>query len=69
MIPPDSTGYVQVCNIIANQLIKKFISESEEVYYDSHEIEYKTGKFTISDRRVLLTEWTLNTYNKLHKEH
>jgi hypothetical protein len=56
MIPPSGTGYVQVCNTTANQLIKKFILESEEAYYDLHKIEYKTGKFTVGDQQVLLTE-------------
>jgi hypothetical protein len=56
MIPSSGTGYVQVCDTTANQLIKKFILESEEAHYDLHEIEYKTGKFTVSDRRVLLIE-------------
>jgi hypothetical protein len=69
MIPPGGTGYVQVCDTTANQLIKKFISESEEAHYDSHEMEYKTGRFTVGDRRVLLAEWTLDAYNKLHEEH
>jgi hypothetical protein len=49
MISPGGTGYVQVCDTTANQLIKKFISESEEAYYDSYEMEYKTGRFTVGD--------------------
>ena len=69
MIPSGGTGYVQVCDTTANQLIKKFISESEKAHYDLHKIEYKTGKFTVSDRRVLLAEWTLNAYNKLHEKY
>jgi hypothetical protein len=69
MIPSGGIGYVQVCDTTANQLIKKFILESEKAHYDSHEIEYKTGKFTISDRRVLFIEWTFNAYTKLHEEH
>ena len=45
-----------MCDTTVNQLIKKFILESEEAHYDLHEIEYKTSKFTVGDRRVLLIE-------------
>jgi hypothetical protein len=58
-----------VCNTTANQLIKKFISKSEEAHYNLYKIEYKTGRFIVGDRRVFLAEWTLNAYNKLYKEH
>jgi hypothetical protein len=59
IIPPSGTGYVQVCNTIANKRLKELIAEAEEAYYDLHESNWKAGKFSVSDRQVLLAHWTL----------
>jgi hypothetical protein len=32
-------------------------------------MEYKTGRFTVGDWRVLFVEWTFDAYNKLHEEY
>jgi hypothetical protein len=69
MVPPGGTGYVQVCDGFANKKIKELISELEEIHYDQHEAEWKAGKFTVGDRRVLLAQWTLEAYNALHKKY
>jgi hypothetical protein len=54
MVPPSGTGYVQVCDGFANKKIKELITKREELYYDLNEAQWKDGKFTVSDRRVLL---------------
>jgi bacterioferritin-associated ferredoxin len=36
MVPPDATGYVQVCNGFANKKIKELISKQEEMHYDQY---------------------------------
>ena len=56
MIPPGGTGYVQVCNSFTNKKIKELIRDYKSVYYDQNEAKWKASKFTISERRVLLTE-------------
>jgi hypothetical protein len=66
--PTGTTGYVQVCDGFANKKIKELISELEEIHYDKHEAEWRDGKYTVGDRRVLLAEWTLQAYNRLHSE-
>ena len=41
----------------------------EEAHYDLHEAEFKAGKFSVSDRRVLLAGWVLEAYNILHEKY
>jgi hypothetical protein len=41
----------------------------EEIHYDQHEAEWKAGKFTVGDRRVLLAHWVLEAYNVLHEKY
>ena len=69
MIPAGGTGYIQVCNGFANKKIKELISEMEEAYYDLHEAEFKAGKVTVQQRRLLLGEWVLEAYNILHEKY
>jgi hypothetical protein len=53
----------------ANKKIKELISEMEEIHYGQHEEKWRSGKFSVSDRRVLLAEWTLNAYNIFHEKY
>jgi hypothetical protein len=69
MIPEGGTGYLQVLDLAVNKLIKTLIRECEEAHYDLHEAEWKAGKFTVSDRRILLTHWVLQAWNTLHELH
>jgi hypothetical protein len=69
MVPSGGTGYVQVCDGFANKKIKELISKQEEIHYDQYEAEWKASKFTVSDRRVLLAQWTLEAYNLLHEKY
>jgi hypothetical protein len=69
MVPPGATGYVQVLDGFANKKIKELIREQEEAYYDEHEAEFQAGKFSASDRRVLLATWVLTAYNILHERY
>ena len=55
MVPPSGTGYIQVLDSFYNKKIKDLIWEQEEVFYDIYEAEFKAGKFTVSDRQVLLS--------------
>jgi hypothetical protein len=53
MIPSGGTGYLHVFDLVVNGLIKDIIWELEDAHYDLHEADWKVGKLTISDRRVL----------------
>jgi hypothetical protein len=69
MILAGATGYVQVCDGFANRKIKELILAMEEAHYDLHEAEYQAGKFTVSDRRVLLATWVDRAFTVLHEEY
>ena len=69
MVPPGGTGYVQVYDGFANKKIKELISKREELYYDLNKAQQKAGKYSVSDRRVLLVQWTLEAYQELHKKY
>ena len=68
IVPPGATGYVQVLDGFANRKIKQLIREEEEAFYDDHEDEFKAGKFSMSDRRVLLGLWVSKVFKTLHNE-
>jgi hypothetical protein len=69
MVPPGATGYVQVCDGFPNRKMKELISEREEIHYDLHEDEWRAGKYSVGDRRVLLVQWTFEAYNELHEKY
>jgi len=49
------TGYVQVLDVTVNKIIKQYIEDAEDRWVDEHLDEWDAGKFSIGDRRVLLT--------------
>jgi hypothetical protein len=55
IIPGGCTGYVQVLDVSINKIIKQYLEEYEEAYYNNNIEEWKAGKFTVGDRRVLIT--------------
>jgi hypothetical protein len=50
------TGYVQVLDVSINKIIKNYIEEAEDLWIESHIEEWKAGKFSVSDRRILITQ-------------
>ena len=69
IIPGGCTGYVQVLDISVNKLIKQYIEEEEEKWIDEHMEQYKAGRYSIGDRRILMTHWVTHAWEKVHKEH
>jgi hypothetical protein len=57
-----------VCDGFANRKIKELISKLEEIHYDQHKEEWRAGKFSVDNRRVLLAHWTLQAYNELYEK-
>jgi hypothetical protein len=49
------TGYVQVLDVLVNKLVKLYIKEAEEQWINQNMEKWKAGKFSIRDRRVLMT--------------
>jgi hypothetical protein len=52
-----TTGFVQVCDTVVNKSLKARIEELADQYMDENEREWVEGKYTVSQRRVLLTKW------------
>jgi hypothetical protein len=69
MVPAGGTGYVQICDTVVNGTLKDLISEQEEIHYDLNEDKWRSGKFTVSDRRVLLAEWVFIAWNKFYEKY
>ena len=56
-IPGGCTGYVQVLDVAINKPLKQRIQELSDEHYDNHIEEWNTGKYTVGQRRVMLTHW------------
>jgi hypothetical protein len=55
-IPGGTTGFIQVCDTTINKSLKARIEVLADQYIDEHEVEWVEGKYSVSDRRVLLTK-------------
>jgi hypothetical protein len=69
IIPGGCTGYVQVLDVTVNKIMKQYIEEFEDQWVDEHFDEWKANKFNVGQRRVLLTQWVGQAWEKLHKYH
>jgi len=48
---------------------KQYIEEAEDQWVDEHLEEWDAGKFSVGDRRVLLTYWVAEAWKKLYQDH
>jgi hypothetical protein len=67
-IPSGTTGFVQVCDTVVNKSLKARIEELADQYIDEHESEWVEGKYSIGQRRVLLTKWVGQAWEDMHAE-
>ena len=67
-IPGGTTGFVQVCDTVVNRSLKARIEELADQYIDKNEREWVEGKYTVSQRRVLLTKWVGQAWEDMHAE-
>ena len=67
-IPGSTTGFVQVCDTVVNRSLKARIEELADQYIDENEREWVEGKYTVSQRRVLLTKWVGQAWEDMHAE-
>src|SRR5271165_2347118 len=56
-IPGGTTGYIQVCDVAINKPLKDRIAEQAELHYDQHKQKWIEGKYSVGERRVMLTKW------------
>jgi hypothetical protein len=67
-IPSGTTGFIQVCDTAVNHALKSRMEELSDIYIDQHEREWIEGKYSIGDRRVLLTKRVGQAWEEMHKE-
>jgi hypothetical protein len=60
---------VQVLDVTVNKIMKQYIEEFEDQWVDKHFDEWKASKFNVGQRRVLLTQWVGQAWEKLHEYH
>ena len=58
------TAYVQPIDVSFNNPSKTHIKTSSEQHMDTHLEKYADGKITASERRVLLTKWVEDAWDK-----
>jgi hypothetical protein len=56
-IPGGTTDYIQVCDVAINKLLKERIAEQAEIHYDQNEEKWIEGKYSVGERRVMLSKW------------
>ncbi|ESZ90371.1 hypothetical protein SBOR_9243 [Sclerotinia borealis F-4128] len=69
IIPGGTTGYIQVLDVSVNKTMKDLIRNLEEEYYDNNLEQWKAGKYSTAERRVLLTEWVGKAWVQFHEEY
>ena len=69
IIPGGCTGYVQVLDVLVNKLIKAYIAEYEDLCIEQNLELYESGKWSVGDRRILMTHWVAQAWEKVHLEH
>jgi hypothetical protein len=67
-IPGGTTGFIQVCDTVVNRSLKARIEELADQYIDEHERDWVEGKYSVSQRRVLLTKWVGQAWEDMHAE-
>jgi hypothetical protein len=68
-VPSEFTSFVQVFDISLNKTLKALVAQAVEDHADKYASQYEEGGFTTSNRRVLLTKWVSEAWERLHIEH
>lgn len=66
-IPGGTTGFIQVCDVGINKVLKNRIQDLADKHYDSHETQWIEGKYSVGQRRVMLVNWVAQAWEDLHK--
>ena len=69
MIPGGCTGYIQPLDVAFNKPLKDRIRELAEQHYDDHAEQWDRGKYTVGERRIMLTKWVGQAWRDLHITH
>jgi hypothetical protein len=66
IIPGGCTSLLQPCDLTANHILKALIKEYEEDHIDNNFDQWKSGKYNVSERRILMTKWVGRAWEELH---
>ena len=56
-------------DVLINKLIKQYIEEYEDLWVEQNFELWQSGKWSIGDRRVLMTHWVAQAFERVHVEH
>ena len=57
-----------MCNTVINKSLKDQIKELADQYIDENERDWVEGKYSVSQRRVLLTKWVGQAWDDMFAE-
>jgi hypothetical protein len=60
---------VQVLNVSLNKPLKALVAQAALDHADKYHDCYEKGDFTVSDQRVLLTQWVSIAWKELHEKY
>jgi hypothetical protein len=60
---------VQVLDVSINKLVKKFIEEEEQIYYDNNLDTFAAETVNIGQRRILMTWWVATAWKRVYDEY
>jgi hypothetical protein len=66
-IPGSTTGFIQVCDVGINKVLKKRISDLADLYYNTHKQQWLENKYSVGQRRVMLVSWVAQAWEDLYK--
>jgi hypothetical protein len=69
LIPGGCTGFVQVLDVALNKPMKMLIAQEADDHYDAHIEQWTAGKYTVGERRIMLTHWVARAWKRLHIEY
>ena len=62
------TEFIQVLDVMINKSLKKRIAELADEHYDKYHKKYASEKYSVGERRVMLTEWVSKAWRELHRD-
>ena len=68
-IPSSCTGFIQVLDVSLNKVLKALVAKQASNHADKYYAKYEAGDFIVGDRRVLLTKWVAEAWDKLFKKY
>jgi len=50
----STTGFIQVCDVGINKVLKKRISDLADLYYNAYKQQWIKNKYSVKQQRVML---------------